>query len=68
MHFSQKAQIAHWKADGALTKLSSKYTDFIVIFLLKLAVKLPKYTEISNIAIELIDDWQTSYGPIYSLD
>ncbi len=67
MHPSRGAQIAHLKADEALSKVPSKYADFGDIFFLKLAVKLPKYTEINDYTIELVDDRQPPYGLIYSL-
>ena len=37
---SRKTQIVYLKADEALTKVSSKYTDFTDVFLLKLAAEL----------------------------
>ena len=67
MHPSRKVQIAYLKADEALTKILRMYADFADIFLPKLTTELRKYTEINNHAIELIDDWQRLYGPIYSL-
>ncbi len=67
VHPSKKAHIAHLKADEAPTKVASKYTDFVDIFSLKLAMKLPKHTRIHNHTIELVDDSQPPYGLIYSL-
>ena len=67
MHPSRRTQIAYLKVDEALTKILSKYTYFADVFSPKLAVKLPKYTEINNHTIELIDDRQLPYGFIYSL-
>ena len=64
---SKKALIAHLKADEASSKVPSKYTNFIDIFLPKLTEELLKYMGINNHAIELIDDQQPSYGLIYSL-
>ena len=66
MHLLRKAQIVHLKADKAPTKVSSKYTDFADIFSPKLAAELPE-NGISNHAIELMDDQQPSYSPIYIL-
>ena len=63
----RRAQIAHLKADKASTEIPSKYTDIADVFLPKLAVKLPKHTEINNHTIELIDDQQFSYDSIYNL-
>ncbi len=67
MHPSRRAQIAHLKTDEAPTKVLSEYAGFANFFSPKLAVKLPEYTGINDHAIELVDDWQPSYGPIYSL-
>ena len=67
MHSSEKAQIAHLKADEAPNKILNKYANFTDIFLPKLAAKLLEYMRINNHAIELIDDWQPLYGLIYSL-
>ena len=67
VHPSRKAQIAHLKADGVFTKVLSKYADFVDLFSPELAAKLFKHTRINNHAIELVDDWQLSYSPIYSL-
>ena len=68
MHPSKKAQIIHLKVDEALTKVHSKYADFIDGFSLKLAVKLFKHIITNNYAIKLLDDLQLLYSPIYSLD
>ena len=67
IHPSRRAQIANLKADEAPTKIPSKYIDFADVFSPKLAVKLPKYMRINNYAIKLVDNWQSPYGPIYSL-
>ena len=42
IYFSKNAQTTHLKIDEAPTKVSSKYTNFINIFLPKLVAKLPK--------------------------
>ncbi len=67
MYPSRKAQIAHLKADEALSEVFDEYANFADVFSPKLTIKLPKHTEINDYAIELVDDWQPSYGPIYSL-
>ncbi len=67
MHLLKKAQIAYLKANKVSTKVLSKYTDFADVFSSKLAIKLPKHTEINNHTIELIDDQQSLYGSIYHL-
>ncbi len=68
MHPSRRAQIAHRKVDEAPTKVPNEYADFADVFYPKLAVELPEYTEINDHAIELVDNRQPLYGPIYSLE
>ena len=68
MHTSKKVQIAYLKTDKAFIKIFSKYVNFANVFLLKLAIELPKHMGINDYTIELIDDWQPPYSPIYSLD
>lgn len=63
----KKTQIGYLKADKAPIKVPRKYADFADVFLSKLAIELPKYTEINNHAIELVDDQQLFYSLIYSL-
>ncbi len=46
--------------------MPSKYADFADGFSPKLAVILPEHTRINNHIMELVDDWQPPYGPIYS--
>ncbi len=48
--------------------MSSKYADFADIFSSKLVVELPEYMGINDYTIELVDDWQSLYGFIYSLE
>ncbi len=67
MYPLKRAQIAHLKADEAPTEVLSKYADFADVFSPKLAAELPEYTRINNYAIELVDDQQLPYDPIYSL-
>ncbi len=67
MHLLRKAQIAYLKADEASFKVSNKYANFADIFFLKLVAELPEHTRINDYTIELVDDWQPPYGPIYSL-
>ncbi len=67
VHPSKRAQIAHLKVDEAPTKVPSKYADFVDVFSPKLAIELPEYIGINDHVIELVDDQQPPYGPIYSL-
>ncbi len=53
--------------DETPTKVPSEYADFADIFSPKLAVDLSEHTAINDHAIELVDDWQPPYVPIYSL-
>ncbi len=64
---SRRTQIAHLKVDEVSSEVPSKYTDFAYVFLPKLVIELLEYTEINNHTIELVDDWQLSYGLVYSL-
>ena len=68
VHPSRRPQISGLIAEEALTKVSAKYSDFADVFSADLASKLPKYTEINDYAIELVEGCQQPpYGPIYSL-
>ncbi len=67
MHLLRRAQIAHLKADEAPTEVLSEYADFTDVFSTKLAAELLEHIEINDHAIELVDDRQPPYGPIYSL-
>ncbi len=67
VQFSKKAQIVHLKADEASIKVPSKYVDLEDIFSPNLAMELLDNMDINNHTIELLDDQQPPYGPIYSL-
>ncbi len=67
MYPLRRTQIAHLKADEASSKVSGEYADFADISSPKLAIELPEHTGINNHAIELVDDWQPPYSPIYNL-
>ena len=56
MYLSQKTQIAYLKINEVFTEVLSKYNDFANIFLPKLTIELPKYTNINNHAIKLVDN------------
>ncbi len=47
--------------------MPSEDSDFLDVFLPKLAAELLEHTEINDHAIELVDDWQPPYNPIYNL-
>ena len=56
IYFLRKASIAQLKIDEALTKVPSKYTNFVNVFSSKLAVELLKHMKINDYAIKLIDN------------
>ena len=64
---SREAQILALILDAAPTEVPSKYADYADVFSFDLAIELPENTGINENAIELQDDKQSSYGPIYSL-
>ena len=67
MHPSQAAQIAALKWDEALIKILSEYADYTYVFSFSLVIELLENTGINKHTIELQDDKQLPYGPIYSL-
>ncbi len=67
MYLSRRAQIAYLKVDEVSSKVPDEYADFADVFSPKLAVELPEHTGINDHVIELGDDRQPLYGPIYSL-
>ena len=64
-HLSQKAQIGLLDIEKVI--ISSKYANYINIFSLDVTTKLPEHTRINNHLIDLMDDKQSLYDPIYSL-
>ena len=67
VHPSCRAQIAALVTNEAPTSIPTKYSNFADVFSPKLASKLSEYTGINDHAIELVDDQQPPYEPIYSL-
>ncbi len=67
MNPSRSAQIDYLKADEAPTKVPSEYADFADVFSPKLAAELLEHTRMNNYSIELVDNRQLLYDPIYSL-
>ena len=67
VHFFRRPQIAGLIVEKALTKVSTKYSDFADVFSPALASKFPKHIGINDHAIKLINGQQPLYGPIYSL-
>ena len=67
MHPVINTQIVYLKANKVLFIVFCKYTDFVDVFLPKLAVELFEYIKINNYIIELMYNWQPPYSLIYSL-
>ena len=67
IHPLREAQIAALKQYEAPTKVPAKYSDFSNVFSEKEALVLPEQTDLNKHAIELEEDKQPPYGPIYSL-
>ena len=67
VHPFREPQISGLIVKKAPTKVPAKYSDFANIFSPDLAMKLPKHTEINTHTIDLEEDKQLPYGPIYSL-
>ena len=65
IHPAREAQIASLLAEEV--NVPVKYADFANVFSKKSAGILPKCTRINEHAIDLEDDKQPPYGPIYSL-
>ncbi len=49
-------------------KISTKYFDYVDIFLFDLAMELPENIGINEYVIKLIDEKQPFYRPIYILN
>ena len=49
------------------TGIPTEYSDFSNVFSSDSAAELPEYTRINNPLIDLLDDKQLLYGPIYNL-
>lgn len=61
-------QLAALQWDKVPIKISAKYAHYTDIFSLKSVIKLLKNTNINKHVIELIEDMQLSYEPIYALN
>ena len=66
VYLSCRTKIAALIANESSTSIPIKYSNSTNIFFPKLASELLKNSGINNYAIELIDDWQLPYSPIYS--
>ena len=65
VHPSRQAQIA--SLDVEEVTIPAEYSDYANVFSSDSAAGLPEHTSINNHPIDLIDDKQPPYGPIYSL-
>lgn len=52
----------------ALTKISSKYSNYIDVFLVNLKIKLPKHNSFNDYLNKLIKDKQPVYRLIYNFN
>ncbi len=64
---SQAVQMAALQWDKVPTKIPAKYSDYVDVFSLDLAMELLENTGMNKHTIELIDGKQSPYGPIYTL-
>ena len=67
IHPSWTPLLAALQQDKAPTKILPEYPDYADVFSPDLVIELTKNTGISEHAIELVQDKQPSYGPIYSV-
>lgn len=65
---SYRADIASFNINKARITIFLKYFEFADVFSSELASELSKYTKINDYAINLINDMQPFYRPIYSLE
>ena len=65
VHPSRQAQIS--SLDVKEVTIPSEYADYTDVFSPDSAAELPEHTGINDHLIDLIDDKQPPYGPIYSL-
>lgn len=61
------AKISFLQVNKAFTKIFFEYLDYANVFLVNLAIKLPKDNNINDYFMELIKGKQLLYRPIYSL-
>ena len=63
-----KAKVRALLFNKALTEVLAKYSDYSNIFLVKYTAELPKNTWMNEYTIELEEDKQSLFRPIYSLN
>ena len=62
-----KAQVGALLFDKTATEVPAEYSDYSDVFSAENAAKLPENTGMNEHAIELEEDKQPPFGPIYSL-
>ena len=67
IHFKKQAQVGALLFNKAPIEVPAKYFDYSNVFSAKNALKLPENTGINEHTIELKEDKQPPFGPIYSL-
>ena len=67
MHSKKQAQIRALLFDKALTEIPAEYSNYSNVFSAENTVELPENTRINEHAIELEENKQPPFGPIYSL-
>ena len=65
IHPSCQAQVAALTSEE--TGIPAEYSDFSNVFSSDSAAELPEHTGINDLPIDLLDDKQPPYGPIYTL-
>ena len=66
IHPSRQAQVTTLRSEK--TGICIEYSNFFNVFSSDSMAELPKHTGINNHPIDLLDDKQLPYGPIYSLE
>ena len=68
VHSEKQAQVGALLFNKALTEVPAEYFDYSDVFLAEYAAELLENTEMNKHTIELEEDKQPSFGPIYSLE
>ena len=68
VHSEKQAQVGALLFDKASTEIPAEYSDYSNVFSAENAAKLPENTGMNEHAIELEEDKQPPFGPIYSLE
>ena len=68
VYSKKEAQVGALLFDKAFTEVPTEYSDHNNVFSAENAAELPENIGINDHAIELEEDKQSSFGPIYSLE